>query len=128
TFLSINLSPAAILAGRYARLVDCASTGRLVIEITEHAQVENYPALRDALRPLRARGARVAVDNTEAGYASLAHVLRLSPEIIKLDREVTHGIDRDRRRRALARALVSFAHDSAAKVIAEGIQTGGQFQ
>ena len=43
--------------------------------------------------------------------------------MVKLDREVAQGIDVDRPRRALASALISFAFDIGAQVVAEGIET-----
>jgi EAL domain-containing protein (putative c-di-GMP-specific phosphodiesterase class I) len=75
------------------------------------------------MAPLRDRGARVAVDDTGSGFSSLRHILLLQPEIIKLDRSLTHGLDRDPARRALASSLVSFAQDINASLIAEGVET-----
>jgi EAL domain-containing protein (putative c-di-GMP-specific phosphodiesterase class I) len=66
---------------------------------------------------------RVAVDDTGSGYASLSHVLRMRPELIKLDRELTGGIAEDPARQALAAALVRFASALDASVIAEGVET-----
>ncbi len=55
--------------------------------------------------------------------ASLAHVLALLPDVIKLDMSLTRGIDQDRNRRALASAMISFASDLGAIIVAEGIET-----
>jgi EAL domain-containing protein (putative c-di-GMP-specific phosphodiesterase class I) len=71
---------------------------------------------------------RLAIDDTGAGYASFAHILKLAPDIIKLDRELTSGIDRDPGRRALASALVSFASGLGAEIIAEGIETAAELE
>ena len=65
---------------------------RVIIEITEHAPVTDYTQLRGVLHAIRQAGARIAIDDAGAGYASLRHILRLEPEIIKLDRELTEGI------------------------------------
>jgi len=121
--LSVNCSPAAVLDGSVARMLEYADLSRIVLEITEHATVENYAALSLALQPLRARGARVAIDDAGAGYASMRHILNLHPDVIKLDMSITHGIDTDPSRRALARGLILFAHDIGCGITAEGVET-----
>jgi EAL domain-containing protein (putative c-di-GMP-specific phosphodiesterase class I) len=68
-------------------------------------------------------GVRLAVDDAGAGYASFRHILRLRPEFIKLDQEITRDIQLDPARRALAAAVVMFALDVGATVIAEGVET-----
>jgi EAL domain-containing protein (putative c-di-GMP-specific phosphodiesterase class I) len=122
-YLSINLSPETITSRPFAELLPGVSAERLVLEVTEHAPVRDYGGLADALVDFRQRGGRLAVDDAGAGFASLKHILRLAPEVVKLDREVAQGIDNDRGRRALASALVSFASDLGAAVVAEGIET-----
>ncbi|MDT4891636.1 MAG: hypothetical protein QOE97_671, partial [Pseudonocardiales bacterium] len=74
------------------------------------------------VRDIRATGARLAIDDTGAGYASFSSILKLAPDLIKLDRILTTGIDVDPARQALAGALVTFAAATNAQVIAEGIE------
>jgi EAL domain-containing protein (putative c-di-GMP-specific phosphodiesterase class I)/ActR/RegA family two-component response regulator len=125
-YMAVNLSPATV---PYCRgLVDSSTAKRLVIEVTEHAAVEDYEALADQLDPLRARGARLAVDDAGAGFASLRHALKLAPDFIKLDTSLITGIDHDRGRRALAAGLIAFARELHAEIIAEGIETLGELQ
>ncbi|HET6770468.1 MAG TPA: EAL domain-containing protein [Actinomycetota bacterium] len=123
TYLSINLSPETVTSTRFAELLPDVPAKSVVLEVTEHARVDDYGAIGDALQDFRARGGRLAVDDAGAGFASLKHILRLAPEVVKLDREVAQGIDADRPRRALAAALISFAFDIGAEVVAEGIET-----
>ena len=123
TYLSINLSPETVTSARFAELLPDVPAKSVVLEVTEHARVDDYGALGEALQDFRARGGRLAVDDAGAGFASLKHILRLAPEVVKLDREVAQGIDADRPRRALAAALISFAFDIGAEVVAEGIET-----
>ena len=95
----------------------------LVIEITENELVSGDPAIDDAIADLRARGARLAVDDTGAGYAGLTHVMRLQPDIIKLDRALTTGVDTDPAKAALISSFVRYARDIDATVCAEGVET-----
>jgi EAL domain-containing protein (putative c-di-GMP-specific phosphodiesterase class I) len=100
---------------------------RVTLEITEHAAVDDYRALADALAPLRRRGATLAVDDAGAGYSSMRHILHLQPDMIKLDMSITHDVDTDRSRRALAKGLTSFAHEIGSVVVAEGVETAEEF-
>ncbi|MCW2549359.1 MAG: hypothetical protein JWN96_3819, partial [Mycobacterium sp.] len=96
---------------------------QLVLEITEHAAVDSYAELREALRPMRDNGLRLAIDDAGAGYASLKHVVELEPDIIKVDRSLIDGLAADRARRSVVSAFVLLALDMGAAVIAEGIET-----
>lgn len=122
-YLAINVSPETVLSGRLDELLFGVSAGQVVIEITEHALIDDYPQVTEALRALRARGFMLAVDDAGAGYSCLQHILQLEPDLIKLDMALTRDIDRDPARRALAAALVSFAHQTGSRIIAEGVET-----
>jgi EAL domain-containing protein (putative c-di-GMP-specific phosphodiesterase class I) len=93
--------------------------------VTEHSEVEDYGVLRRALAPLRGH-VRIAVDDVGAGYAGLRHILDLQPDVLKLDIGLTRDIDRDPARRALAAAMVRFAADIDASIVAEGIERDGE--
>ncbi|CAN5800957.1 hypothetical protein BH23ACT10_BH23ACT10_14520 [soil metagenome] len=121
-YLSVNLSPRALLSCELSEILTDVPLDGVVIEITEHARVPDYDALGDALQPFRARGVRVAVDDTGSGFASLRHVLRLEPEIVKLDSSLTHQIDSDAVLRALGYTLKAFAGSIGAETVAEGIE------
>jgi EAL domain-containing protein (putative c-di-GMP-specific phosphodiesterase class I) len=95
----------------------------VVIELTEEVRVDDYRALRRVLSSLRRDGVRLAIDDTGAGYASLSHVVKLAPELIKLDIELVCGIDVDPVRRSLVGAVVTFAAETGSEVVAEGIET-----
>jgi EAL domain-containing protein (putative c-di-GMP-specific phosphodiesterase class I)/AmiR/NasT family two-component response regulator len=128
TFLSINASPELLGERTLADILAAAPTRRLVLELTEHAEVADYEALATHLHDLRLAGCRIAVDDAGAGYASLRHILRLRPDYIKLDMTLTQGIDRDSDRRALASSLLTFAREVSATVIAEGIETEAELE
>jgi EAL domain-containing protein (putative c-di-GMP-specific phosphodiesterase class I) len=120
----VNVSPSVAETPAFLEAVaHNFDPARLVIEITEHAPVDDYRQLAGALRPLRNAGARLAIDDAGAGFASLRHVLRLSPDFIKLDLSLVHHIDADPVRRALATSLITFAGEVGATIVAEGIET-----
>jgi EAL domain-containing protein (putative c-di-GMP-specific phosphodiesterase class I) len=125
--IALNVSPSTALDPRFARLVEDVAE-RVVIEITEHAQVDDYDALQNALAPLRERGAQLAIDDVGAGFANLRHILRLAPDIVKLDLSLTQEIARDPAREALASSLVGFAEGVGASITAEGISSNEELQ
>ena len=122
-YVSVNVSPDLALSGRLPALLAGAPLERIVIEITETAQVDDYEALERALWGLRSRGVRLAVDDAGAGYSGMVQILKLRPEIIKLDIAVTRGVDRDVSRQALVSSLVSFGDRIHATIVAEGVET-----
>ena len=128
TYLSVNLSPETTISSDGQRALASVPPDRVVVEITEHARVEDYDVLGEALGPLRRQGARLAVDDAGAGFASLSHILRLAPDIIKLDITLTRDIDHDSARRALASGLIAFATEIGASIVAEGIETAEELE
>lgn len=124
--LSVNVSPGVVQSGALHHLLRAYDASRIVVEITEHSVVDDYLALLDALRELDELGARIAVDDAGGGFASLRHVIRLAPHIIKLDLDLTANIETDPIRRALTASLVSFAAESDCELIAEGVENPDQ--
>ncbi|MFP5298240.1 MAG: EAL domain-containing protein [Actinomycetota bacterium] len=119
--LTINLAPDTMLSPRFLEDIGTDLRG-VVFEVTEHAPVEDYIALEAVLQTLRERGGALAVDDAGAGFASLRHILRLAPEIVKLDIGITQGVHTDPKKKALASALISFASEIGAEIVAEGLE------
>ncbi len=122
TWLSLNLDAGALAtdAVQGALPQDLSS---IVIEITEQELPPDDEALQRILTNLRERGARIALDDAGAGYAGLQHVVRIRPDIIKLDRSLVRGVDADGERLALIESFVAFSSRTGALLCAEGIET-----
>jgi EAL domain-containing protein (putative c-di-GMP-specific phosphodiesterase class I) len=125
-YLSLNVSPALAVAPELHEVLDGLPVERLVLEMTEHARVDDYPALKAALGGFRERGVRLAIDDAGAGFASLRHIVLLHPDFIKLDMTLTRDVHVDETRRALVAALVAFGSQIGAKVVAEGVEVAEQ--
>lgn len=124
--LAVNVSPDVITDQGFTALLTTspAPLERLIVEVTEHAAVSNYEEIATVLAPLRAGGLLLAVDDAGAGFASFAHVLRLRPDIVKIDRSLLMGLgSREPGPRALFVALVNIATEINASVTAEGVET-----
>ena len=125
-FLAINIAPASLHDREVLALLDSVELSRVIIEVTEHDAVNDYGVTREALGLLRARGARIAVDDVGAGFASLRHVLLLQPDVVKLDTSLTRDVHLSPRQIAIVRALVTFSDEVGATVLAEGIEIAEQ--
>jgi len=126
--LSLNVSPETAINPRLVESLARVAGPRIVLELTEHSRIDDYETLVRALDVLRHQGIRIAVDDAGAGYAGLQQILGLRPDVIKLDVDLTGGIDTDPVRRALAASLVKFGADTGAIIVAEGIETVGELR
>ncbi len=127
-YLAVNTSPSTLATGRLADLISAVGGERIVFEVTEHTAIDDLDVLLMEIDRLRDLGARIAVDDAGAGYSGLQQIIRLRPDVIKLDMSLTHDVDKDVARRALASAMVQFAQDTNARVVAEGIETEAELR
>jgi len=122
----LNVSARTLIDGDILAQIRDMAPGRIVLELTEHEHVDDYATLDRALRPVRMEGVRIAIDDAGAGYASMSHILNLEPDFIKLDLSLTRRIDSDRKRRALAAALIEFGRQTDALIVAEGVESAAE--
>jgi EAL domain-containing protein (putative c-di-GMP-specific phosphodiesterase class I) len=130
TMLLVNLHPSALedpdlLAedSPLARYPD-----RVAFEITERARLKPEGPAWDAIRALRQRGHRIAVDDLGAGYAGLTSLVTLQPDIVKLDMELIRNVDTSPTRSKLVASLVALSKQLDVRVIAEGVESAAECQ
>lgn len=128
TYLSLNVSPDTLRSRKLCGVLKASVPSRLVLEVTEHVSIDDYADFAEVLEPLRRKGLALAVDDAGAGYASFRHILRLKPDMIKLDISLTRDIDSDPGRRALAIALIRFAAETGSEIVAEGVETRAELE
>jgi EAL domain-containing protein (putative c-di-GMP-specific phosphodiesterase class I) len=124
-WLNINATPDVIMDGGGLQRLLSDYDRELVLEVTEHSEITDYRAFRQALLELGPR-VRLAVDDAGAGFASLRHILELRPAFVKLDRQVIMGIDDDEARQAMVAGLRHFAQNTGCWLIAEGVETAAE--
>jgi EAL domain-containing protein (putative c-di-GMP-specific phosphodiesterase class I) len=122
-YVAMNVSPATLLTPPCRQLLAGLPLDRVVLELSEHDQVEDYDALLATLAPLRARGMRLAIDDVGAGFSSLRHIVLTAPDVLKLDRSIVDGVAADPVLRTLVRSMVDFGHGCNARIVAEGVET-----
>jgi len=99
-----------------------------VLDVTEHAPVEDHAPINDALAPLRAEGVRLAVSDVGAGLSSLRHVAMLAPDLVTIDTALTDGVDQDTARHAVVAAITARSAQLGATTIAENVTTESQLE
>jgi diguanylate cyclase (GGDEF)-like protein len=127
--LSVNLSAPVLLDQRTLDILDRpADLTGLIIEVTEEALVQSEAQLHQAIDPLLARGAMLAVDDMGAGYSGLRQITTVHPNYLKLDRSLITEIDGDEDRQALVGALVGYSARVGSLLVAEGIETPSELE
>ncbi len=134
TRVSINLSAPVLLEAATMAMLEHAGARLpddlrgLIVEVTEETLVHADMELANAIEPLRARGARLAVDDMGAGYSGLRQITTVHPNYLKLDRSLVSGIDTDGdgERSALVAALAGYSEQVGGLLVAEGIETRGE--
>jgi PAS domain S-box-containing protein len=121
-WLNLNASPELIMAGEPLRSLTSGVGRRLVLEVTEHTAIADYPAFRLAMAALGPK-VQLAVDDAGVGFASLNHILQLRAAFVKLDRLLIGGLESDHARQSMIVGLRHFARETGCRLIAEGIET-----
>lgn len=131
-WLSVNVSARQLRSGAVAEHVDAAladtgvDPGRLVLEVTETAILEDPDVAFEVLEAVRARGVRVALDDFGTGYSSLSRMREMPFNELKIDRSFLQSVDVRARDAALVAAMVALAHSFESSAIAEGVETHDQ--
>jgi EAL domain-containing protein (putative c-di-GMP-specific phosphodiesterase class I)/DNA-binding NarL/FixJ family response regulator len=120
--LHVNASPAVAMAPQLTALLQGVPPRRVILEITEHTQIDSYPALTSALAALRSTGVLIGVDDAGSGFSSMSHIVNMEPDVIKVDISLVRDIHLNKMRRAMVGALAGFARQADTLVIAEGVE------
>lgn len=128
TIVSINVSPREFSAYSLTSML-CSVTAahgvdpsRIEIEITEEATLDAVTAGEELAR-LEKAGFRLAVDDFGMGHSSLAYLVNLRIDRLKIDRNFVTGISRSRQNQALIAALVGIGHALSIGIVVEGVET-----
>jgi len=96
---------------------------RVVLEVTERAQLASARNLPVVLESLQEAGYRVALDDLGEGYAGLSWLVKLTPDIAKLDMSLVRDIDKSRLKRELVASMVGVCRRARTVIVAEGVET-----
>ncbi|CAM5532759.1 EAL domain-containing protein [Thauera mechernichensis] len=131
--ISINVSAVQVhaphFASRFASRIEDGSIDprRLVLELTESMPLVDLPQIEKQILQMKEMGAKVALDDVGSGYSALTYLRRLPVDQIKLDKEFIYGIEHNAKAHTIVNAVVGLAKDLDLEVVAEGVETDGQF-
>jgi EAL domain-containing protein (putative c-di-GMP-specific phosphodiesterase class I) len=130
--LFINVDTAAISSDTEgpSEIRKCAADASLsprniAIEILESA-FDDTSRLAESLDEFRTHGFLLVLDDIGCGYSNLDRIALIKPDILKLDRNLIRGIDKDYHRQETFKSLVQLARRIGALVVAEGVETQQQ--
>jgi EAL domain-containing protein (putative c-di-GMP-specific phosphodiesterase class I) len=133
-YVSINVAP------RYFRSPDLAARligmaqrhgidgGRLRIELTEGALLDDSQLVLDTIEQLRDGGIRAQLDDFGTGYSALSYLHRFPLSALKIDRSFIADLARTdgQDSQAVVRAILALAQSLDIDVVGEGIETSDQ--
>jgi len=96
---------------------------RLVFEVVELRERTDDVNLAAIFAAFRQKQFKVALDDFGAGYSNLARMEALRPDIVKLDRALIGGCDRDAGRLELIACIAGLCRSLGIRLIAEGVET-----
>ncbi len=128
--LFVNLSPWVLLEDVFKAKITleffdriCLDPQAIVIELTEHQPVDDYPLMIKAVTDCRNMGFEIAIDDFGSGYSGLRVWSELLPEYVKIDKHFIAGLDNDPIKLNFVRSIQTIADTLDCHVIAEGIET-----
>ncbi|MCI0749888.1 MAG: EAL domain-containing protein [Nevskiales bacterium] len=95
---------------------------RVVLEITEHAMLDEVKDVRQCVARLRALGFRIAIDDLGAGYAGLTSFAYLEPDVVKLDMSLVRNVHDHSTKRKLIESMTTLCREMGMQVVAEGVE------
>lgn len=121
---SLNLSPQDLMSDKTLYLLEGAiqkmqMPTRVGLEVLESEQIKDYSRMIEVCNHFRRLGARIIVDDFGSGYSNIDEIIKLEPQIIKLDGSIIRNIDKDKRQRQIAQQLVRLCNVFDAKTVAE---------
>jgi EAL domain-containing protein (putative c-di-GMP-specific phosphodiesterase class I) len=98
----------------------------LVLEITESALVKDVPTSMTVLEEQRALGVRFAVDDFGSECSSLAYLMQLPVDFVKIDKSFVWALGEDPKAAVIVEAIISLAHSLGLEAVGEGVESTGQ--
>jgi diguanylate cyclase (GGDEF)-like protein len=132
--MAVNVSAQTLPEARFwemfERELSLASVpaSAIQIEVVESEMAISIEQTLAAMERLRRMGATISVDDFGTGYSSLAYLKRLPIHCLKIDRTFIKDVLHDRDDAAIVAAMIVMAHVLQLDVVAEGVETAGQFR
>ncbi len=99
----------------------------LELEITETVVMQNPDFAVGVLNAFRDLGIHISIDDFGTGYSSLAHLKKFSVNTLKIDKSFVRDVENNTTDAAIASAIIAMGSSLNLQVIAEGVETEGQY-
>lgn len=114
-----------------ARLRDALASaavppGRLTVELTETAAIQDVAMVNARLQALRALGVNVALDDFGTGHTALAYLRQFAVDALKIDIAFVRDLPDSQSAISITQAIVALARGLGLETIAEGVETEAQ--
>jgi EAL domain-containing protein (putative c-di-GMP-specific phosphodiesterase class I) len=119
--LMVNILPRNLYQVEAVKAMTGSRKG-IVLEVSESEEIGNYGKLSEVCAALRGMELKIAADDFGKGFSGLDRIVKMRPDIVKFDRSLIDGIDRDPARQAFLKSMLSAAKLVGAKVLAEGVE------
>jgi EAL domain-containing protein (putative c-di-GMP-specific phosphodiesterase class I) len=131
--LNINFLPNAVYEPKACIRLTLATAervgiplDRITFEIVEDERIGDMPHLTGIIQEYRRHGFRIALDDFGSGFAGLAVLNELSPDMVKLDMALIRGIHDDRRKRVITLGMIAVCQTLGIEVVAEGVEAAAE--
>lgn len=126
---SINLAPQDFMSEHTLEHLEHAikrldDPSRVGIEVLETEQIKDYSHMIDVCNQLRRLGVRIIIDDFGSGYSNIDEIIKLEPQVIKIDGSLIRDIDKNLKQRHITQQLITLCHVLNAKTVAEFVHNG----
>ena len=101
---------------------------QIVLELTERAEITDFPKFRRTLRSFKDKGFKISIDDVGSGYSSLETIAELEPDFVKIGNALVRGINSNPKKQKLVEAIMLFCKQGKIVSTAEGIETEGELR
>ncbi len=95
---------------------------RVTFEMLESEAIKDYKEVKSFIESVKAKGAKIAIDDFGSGYSNFSHILNLNIDYIKIDGSLIKHIDSDTSALKIVKLISKFAKESGMQIIAEFVE------
>ncbi len=114
-----DINNEAIVEHIYNRLGKFSHPTRVIFEITESEEIDDYAFINTFIKKVKSMGARIAIDDFGSGYANFEHIINLDADFIKIDGSLIKNIDTDKHAQIITEAIIMFSKKLGSKTVVE---------
>ncbi|MGP2656532.1 EAL domain-containing protein [Malaciobacter sp. WC5094] len=107
----------------YEKVRRCKNSNYIIFEILESDCIKDFSVVQEFIYTIRAFGCKIAIDDFGSGYSSMENILKLKPDIIKIDGSLIKDINTSLESKKIVKNIVRIAKDLKAYTVAEYVHS-----